>query len=205
MALLADIDASYTKTGKGTICRWVDTLSMVPFLRYAWPVFKKIPFVSSSFLAVVGYADTIVESAQWLFRGQFGSAATVAAAGFVGTTVNTVSDAATFWWGNAASKTLTGATLGTHARAATETVIGAVSGALGSKPQVLRSYQAGIGSIGSSAAPQGPGKFFSDAARSRGESKPDAAYARYVSGQADHITALEAARAQEGKSAYRGA
>ena len=199
MALLADIDDSYTRTGKGTLARWSSKLSMIP--------------VVGGWLALpLGAVGTVIESAQFLFRGQFGNALTALVAGGVSTTVNTVAGFSdvlvknvpgVFWWGNAASGLATGATLGTHARAATEALIGFVSRPLGMEPTVLRSHTAGIVGYGRSAMPQGPGKFMSDAARSKGED-PDAAYARMQAGQADHLAALESARAQ-GTSAYRGA
>jgi hypothetical protein len=190
MALLADIDDSYTKTGNGTLTRWANKASLIPFVggAIAWPL---------------GMLGTVIESAQFLFRGQFGSAATALAAGTVGNAVNGLSgtfgsvfDIAAkplMWWGNAASGVATGATLGTHARAATEALIGGVSGALGSKPQVLRSYPAGIGSIRAAATPQGPGKFTAGVSASRGEDA-NAAYARYMSGEGGvHVNELQSA------------
>src|SRR6185369_16445446 len=113
MALLADIDDSYTKTGKGTLTRWANKISLIPGIRNVGSFFSKIPFVSGTFGALLGYADTVIETAQWLFRGQFGSAVTAAAAGFVGTSVNFASDASPFWWANAATGLATGATIGT--------------------------------------------------------------------------------------------
>jgi hypothetical protein len=185
MALLADIDDSYTKTGKGTLTRWANKLSLVPVIR-------NIPFLGSTITGVLGYADTLIESARWLFRGKFGSAATVLASGTVGATVNALSDSV-FWWGNAASGLTTGATLGTHARAATEALIGGVSGALGAKPQVLSSYPAAIGSIGSGTAVQGPGKLAAGVSAQRGEDA-NAAYARYMRGDGGvHVNELQSA------------
>ncbi len=202
MALFTETGDDYVRTGKGPLTRWANKLSFVPqFIKFE--TLAKIPIIGGTLTAVLGYADTILESAQWLFRGQFGSAATTLVAGAVGSTVNGLTGSV-FWWANAASGVATGATLGTHARAATETAIGAVTGALGAKPLVLQSYTAGIGSIGGGQMQSGPGKFFTAAAHSKGESNADAAYARMAAGNADHIAALEAARAQ-GTSAYRSA
>ncbi len=196
MALLTDIDESYTKTGKGTLTRWSNALSYLPPFAGGFSFFgllKKIPLVGGSITAVLGYTDTLIESAQWLFRGKIGSAATALAAGTVGTTVNAFSDSFTWWGGNALSGALTGETLGTHARAGTEAIIGGITGALGMKPQVLRSYPAGIGSIASSMAPEGPGKFAAGVSASRGEDA-NAAYARYMSGEGGvHVNELQSA------------
>jgi hypothetical protein len=189
MALFGKFDDSYTKTGKGTLTSWANGLSFVPFLR-------NIPVLGTTITGLLGYADTIIEAGSWLLRGKFGSAATVAIAGVVGTSVNAIEKTA-FWWANAASGITTGTSLGTHARALTESVIGGVTGALGSKPTVLSSYPAGIGSINSGQMQQGPGIHMTAAARSRGED-PNAAYARMRSGNPEHLAALEAAAQQQG-------
>ena len=178
MALLTDIDESYTRTGKGTLMRLANAASYLPLIggAIAWPV---------------GMLSTAIESVTLLFRGQFGSAATALAAGTVANTVNTVGGV--FWWANAGSGITTGETLGTHARAGTEAIIGGITGALGMKPQVLRSYPAGIGSIASSMAPEGPGKFAAGVSASRGEDA-NAAYARYMSGEGGvHVNELQSA------------
>lgn len=183
MALFADLDDSYTKTGKGTLTRWANKYSMIPIL-------------GSGITAILGLVDTAIESLQWLFRGKFGSAITVAAAGTVGTLVNTLSGSwggVTWWLGNVGSGVTTGATIGTHARALTESVIGSVTGALGAKPQVLQSYYAGMGSNPAYAAPQGPGKFASQVSAQRGEDA-NAAYDRYTRGEGGvHINELQSA------------
>lgn len=183
MALFADLDDSYTKTGKGTLTRWANKYSMVPIL-------------GSGITMFLGFVDTAIESLQWLFRGKFGSALTVAAAGTAGTMMNALSGSlggVTWWLGNVGSGVTTGATLGTHARALTESVIGGVTGALGAKPQVLASYPAGIGSIGTGAAPQGPGKFAAGVSAQRGEDA-NAAYNRYMSGEGGaHVNELQSA------------
>ncbi len=192
MALFADLDDSYTKTGKGTLTRWANKLSMIPFFggALAWPL---------------GMIDTVIETGQWLFRGQFGSAITTLAAGTVGNSVNAfvsggsgighiVGGEGIKWWlGNVGSGVSTGATLGTHARALTESVIGGVTGALGAKPQVLASYPAGIGSVGVGSVPQGPGKFAAGVSAQRGEDA-NAAYNRYMAGEGGvHVNELQSA------------
>lgn len=190
MALLADIDDSYTKTGKGTLARWANRASLIPFIggAIAWPL---------------GMVGTFIETAQFLFRGQFGSAVTALAAGTVGNFVNGLSGTVgaplgvaakgVMWWSNAASGMTTGATLGTHARAATEALIGGISGALGSKPQVLRSYPAGIGSVSAGQTQTGPGKFAAGVSAQRGQNA-DEAYARYMAGDGGvHVNQLQSA------------
>ena len=156
MALFGNVSADYTKTGKGGLTEFANKLSFVPFLR-------SIPLFGSTITAVLGYADTILESAQWLFKGKFASAATTLVAGAVGSTVNGLTDkTGLFWWANAASGVTTGVSLGTHARAMTEGLIGGVTGSLGAKPQVLSSYPAAIGSIGNAMTPQGRTSNFRD-------------------------------------------
>lgn len=185
MALFGNVGDDYTKTGKGFLGRWSSTFSFLPFL-------SDIPILGTTITGLLGYADTVIEAAQWLFRGKIGSAATVLAAGAVGSTVNAISGP-TMWWVNAASGATTGASLGTHARAATEALIGAGGRALGMEPQVVSSYPAGIGSIGGGAAPAGPGKFASAVSNERGQNA-DEAYARYAQGEGGvHVNELQSA------------
>lgn len=192
MGLFADIDDSYTRTGKGTLARWSSKLSM-------------IPLVGGVFAFPLGAAATLIETAQWLFRGQFGSALTALLVGGASTAVNTfvgggsslggITNASkwTWWAGNALSGATTDATLGTHARAATEALIGSVTGALGSKPQVLRSFTAGIGSVSAGMAQQGPGKFAAGVSAQRGQNA-DEAYNRYMAGEGGvHVNELKSA------------
>ena len=188
MALFGNVGDDYTKTGKGFLGRWSSTLSFLPnFIR-------NFPILGSTITAVMGYADTVIEAGQWLFRGKIGSAATVAAAGFVGTSVNAFTDkAGILWWANAASGLTTGASLGTHARAATEALIGAGGRALGMEPQVVSSYPAAIGSIGGGALPQGPGVQASRISAERGKNA-DEDFARYQQGEGGvHVNELQSA------------
>lgn len=181
MALLGSTDDDYTKTGKSMLSRWSSRMSFIPGLRNF--DLKNIPIVGGTITAVMGYTGTLVETFQWLFRGQVGSAMTAATAGIVSTSVNAISDTL-FWWINAASGVATGSSLGTHARAATEWAIGSVGGALGFKPQVLQAYQAGIGYIGENnmaSSQRGPGPFASQISAERGQNANEA-YARYMSG-----------------------
>jgi hypothetical protein len=164
-----------------------------------------VPFFGGMLAFPLGVVGTVIEAGQWLFRGELGSAFTALVAGGVSTAVNTLSSGGgslgefgvkgigAAWWGNVASGAVSGATLGTHARAGTEALIGAISGALGSKPQVLRSYPAAIGSINAGAMPQGPGKFAAGVSSQRGEDA-NAAYSRYTNGEGGaHINELQSA------------
>jgi hypothetical protein len=177
MALFGNFDDSYTKTGKGFFTKLANGLSF-------------IPFIGGGLKFGLGMVDTVIESAQWLFRGKIGSAATALAAGTVGSLVNGATGL--FWW-NIGSGAATSTSLATHARAMTESVIGGVSGALGEKPQVLRAYPAGIGSISEGVTPQGPGKFAQKVSGERGQDA-NAAHARYMSGEGGvHINELQSA------------
>ena len=197
MALLGNIDDGYTSTGKGTLDVIANKLGYIPVIggALAWPI---------------GMLGTVIESARWLFRGSIGSAVTTLAAGGVANTVNAFVSGGSglggiaggtikWWFGNAASGILSGASLGTHARAATETLIGGATGLLGLKPQVLTSYPAAIGSIGAGMAATAPapadkpGKFASNVSAERGQNA-DEAYARYVSGEGGaHVNELRSA------------
>lgn len=182
MALLADIDDSYTKTGKGFLTRWSNKLSVVPIF-------------GGTLTLVLGLADAAIETLQYLFRGQFGNAFTAAAAGTVGSFTNSMSSfSQPIWWGaNLATGATTNATIGTHARAAVESFIGAAGGVIGAKPQILQSNVAGLGSINVGQMQSGPGKFAANVSAQRGEN-PDAAYARYMSGEGGvHVNELQSA------------
>ncbi len=184
MALFGNVDENYTRTGKGTLTKAANFLSYVPIL-------------GAPLRFAVGMVDSVMEAGQWLFRGKIGSAATALIAGAVGNGVNAfaggILGGATWWLGNAGSGIASGETLGTHARALTENIIGGITGALGSKPQVLSSYTAGIGSIGDSAIPQGPGKFSSSISAQRGEDA-NMAYERFKRGDGGaHINELQSA------------
>ena len=192
MALIGNSNAAYNKTGNNWFGRWANRLSYIPVFGGA------IGFV-------VGMTGTVVESAQWLFRGKVLSAATVLAAGTVGNTVNSatkmVVDASgaisggvlpAMWYINAGSGLVTGRTAGTHARKLTESAIGGIAGTLGAKPQVLRSFTAGMGSVGG-AAPAAPGRFATQIANERGQD-PNAMYANYMRGEGGvHVNELGSA------------
>lgn len=166
---------SNTKTGNNFFTDWSNRLSMVPFLgMIATPV--------------LGGIGTLWDTAQWLFRGKILSAATAFVAGSASTMVNTALSATgggVNWWGtaaNLASGGLTGRSIGTHVRGLTESVIGGVTGVLGVKPTVLRSYPAGIGSIGGAGQGQqqaGPGYWSSRVAQEQGQD-PQRRWAQYV-------------------------
>jgi hypothetical protein len=178
MALFGNVSDDYTSTGKGGLTSFANKVSFIPLVGglLAWPI---------------GMVSTLVESAQWLFQGKILSAATSLTAGAVSNSVNAAGGL--LWWGNVGSGIATGATIGTHARAATEGILGAVTGALGVKPTVLRSYPAAIGSIGSGGAPAQQRKFSDQIASQRGQN-PDDAYARYMSGDGGvHVNELQSA------------
>lgn len=185
MALFGNVSDDYTKTGKG-------------FFTKAANFFSYIPVLGAPFQFALGMIDSVMEAGQWLFRGKLGSAATALVAGAVGNGVNALTTGfaggnVTWWALNAGSGVASGETLGTHARALTENFIGGVTGALGSKPQVLSSYTAGMGSISSSVMPQGPGKFASNVSAQRGEDA-NMAYERFKRGEGGaHINELQSA------------
>jgi hypothetical protein len=186
MALFGNVGDDYTKTGKGFFTKLANGLSYIP----------DIPFLTSWIKGgtqfALGMVDTVLEAGQWLFNGKIGSAATALVAGTVGNGVNALASG-TFWWFNAGSGIASGETLGTHARALTENIIGGVTGALGSKPQVLSSYPAGIGSISNGVVANGPGKFAAGVSTQRGQNA-DEAYKRYMSGEGGvHVNELQSA------------
>jgi hypothetical protein len=186
MALFGKVSEDYTRTGKGGLTSLANTLSFIPLVRsISW--FKHVPIVGGLLSAFVGYIDTAWEAARWAFQGKFASAATVLAAGAVSNTVNALPGP--IWWGvNAISGVTTGASVGTHARAATETLIGSVTGALGMKPTVLNSYPAAIGGIASAPAMGGKDNFRDKIAAERGltrtqmDARADQAYVNMAQG-----------------------
>lgn len=182
-----------TRTGNGFLTRAANAMSYVPY------------YLGGIVAYPIGLVDTAFESLKWLFRGQVLSAATVAATGFVSNTVNAL-DGMTWWGVSAVSGVTTGSTIGTHARKLTEEAIGAVTGALGIKPQVLRSHPAGIGYLNPNYFPQAmglpplpqagvPGRFATMEAQRRGQD-PLAYHQNKLSGDdmREHVAALEAAR-----------
>lgn len=197
MALI-NTGPNYTRTGQtdapgfaNTLQRWANKISIIPGMGWlTWPM---------------GMLGSTIESLGHLVRGRIGSAATTLAAGAVSNSINAAASTAGFgsllYWGNLGSGLASGSTLGTHGRALTEGAIGAVTGALGMRPAVLRSYTAGVGSIGGQGQ-SGPGYYATRYANERGQD-PNAMYANYRSGAgAEHVAALEASRANG--PAYRG-
>jgi len=190
MALI-NTGPDYTRTGENFFTKWANRLSFIPVL-------------GSGAALVLGTIGTIVDAGGWLLRGKIGSAATAAAAGAVSTALNSASGIfapleGVRWWLNAGSGLTTGSSIGTHGRAATEAVIGSITGALGARPTVLRSYTAGVGSVGGNS---GPGYYATRAAQERGMD-PNAMWNNYRNGGgAEHVAALEASRANGPN--YRG-
>lgn len=183
MALI-NTGSDYTRTGENFLTRWANKASF-------------IPLIGAPITLALGTLGTLVDTASWLLRGKFLSAATALAAGAASTAVNAgtaLPGGELIRWGlTVGSGVTTGSSLGTHARAATEGAIGMVTGALGVRPTVLRSYTAGVGSIGG--ANTGPGYYATRAATERGQD-PNAMWNNYRNGAgADHVAALEASRA----------
>jgi hypothetical protein len=185
MAVFDTAGSDYTRTGNGGLTRFANTLSYFPFV-------SKIPVFGTAITAFIGYVDTAFEAFGWLMKGKIFSAATVATAGLVSNTVNAF-DGITWGALNIGSGLATGQTIGTHGRKLTESIIGGVTGALGMKPEVLKSYSAGIGYIGGNAMPSGPGKFASQVAGERGRDANEM-YAAYQRGEGGaHINELQSA------------
>lgn len=167
--------------------------------------FSFIPFIGGAPAAIAGFIGTALETLGQLFKGNIGSALTAATTGTVATAVNAMAGYSgaglgATWWINLGSGVFSGSALGTHARKATEVVIGGVTGLLGMKPQVLNSHVAGIGALDNAYAQnlRGPGQFASQIAMQRGRD-PREMYNSYRSGAgADHVAQLEAARAAGG-------
>lgn len=187
MALI-NTGPDYTRTGGGTgtwaatFTKWANRLSFIPGIggALAWPV---------------GMIGSLIEGAGWLLKGKVLSAATVVAAGAVSNTVNAAASTGLgpLYWGQLGSGVVSGSSLGTHTRALTETVIGGVTGALGVKPMVLRSYTAGIGDGPGAGLVSKPGYY----ATMHGGANPQAKWENYraTGAGADHVSALESARA----------
>ena len=171
---MADYD-TYVRTGQGAFTRWANRLSMVPV-------------IGAIATPILGGIGTLGNTLQWAFKGKFLSAATALVAGSVSTMVNTALSSASIIPGlgtvaNWITGGVTGATAGTHARKLTETAIGGLTGLVGHKPTVLRSYQAGIGSIGGmgvqGAQQQQPGYWANRVAQEQGRD-PQQRWAQYV-------------------------
>lgn len=182
----------YTKTGNNFgarvsngVTKWLGWMGGVPLLG---GVVKAI----ASFGGAVG---SLLDGGYWLLKGKPLSAATAVGAGAVDTAVNvaTVLGGPVWWAVNLGSSLITGQSLGTHARKATETVISVATKPLGMQPTVLRSYPAGIGSIGGGQVPSQPGRWASGVSNQRGQD-PQAAYANYMGGEGGvHVNQLASA------------
>ena len=153
-----------------------------------------IPFGVGAVLATVPLAIGVVwDTGKQLLKGNFGSAATELVAGTVSAGLNTFS-APVWWLGQLGSAGFTQHTIGTHARKVTESVIGAVTGALGMKPVVLSSHMAGIGAQPGAgnyyAQKEGPGYWTTRAAQQQGVD-PAQRFAQYTKGEGrEHVEAL---------------
>lgn len=188
MALFGNLGKGYTKTdGKNFFTSVSHVLSYIPSFGFLAPLLMPATLIA-------GGIGTVVDAGKWLLKGKFLSALTTLFAGGAETVVNSISGGFGVTAVKLGSGLGTGESLGTHARKAIEMGMGGLSGLVGAKPTVLSSYTAGIGSINSGAvATNGPGKWMSQAAASRGEDA-NAAYARLQSGQPEHLAALQSAQ-----------
>ncbi len=193
MALLGDIE---TRTGNSGISKFAEDAGFI----------TRVPLIGgvARWLAnLTGYIGAGWEGIGLLIQGKPLSALTAVTAGVVATTV----DAATkvpiigdvITWGGMFLSPLTGVTtnrsLGGLARKGVEEAIGGVTGLVGVKPTILRSYPAGIGSIGGGMV-SGPGQFASAEAARRGQD-PQAYYNTKMNGDMrQHVAELDSARSQ---------
>lgn len=169
--------ANYTRTGDNIFTKLSNWASL-------------IPFVGGALTPILGGAGALWDAGKWLLRGKPLSAATAFGAGVNGTIVNTAAAISPLYWGNLGSAVLTGRTIGTHARKLTEEGTSLVTRPLGMQPVVLRSYPAGIGSMGASRA---PGRFASQVSNERGQN-PQQAYSNYMRGEGGvHVNELGSA------------
>ncbi len=191
MALEVTSNRDYIKTGDrggNFIAQWGTKLAN-------WSSF--IPVLGAPLAGFFGTIGTWADVIGNLIKLRPLSAATAWAAGSVSTGVNMATSAASanpvVWFANIGQGLVTGRSVGSHARMVTENVIGGVTGVFGMKPTVLRSYQAGIGSIGGGAAQAGPGRFASQIAGERGRDANEM-YAAYQRGDGGaHINELQSA------------
>ncbi|MFZ4125861.1 MAG: hypothetical protein ACOYJ2_07325 [Rickettsiales bacterium] len=165
-------DKHYTRTGDNFFTTLSNWASLIPL-----PLIREIIVVP---LGVVGAAW---DAAGWLLQGKPLSAATAAGTGLTSTFVNA---GASFggvmnpiWWANVGSTVFTGRTLGTHARKGTEVVGEFVTRPLGIQPTVLRSHQAGIGSINGGFQAQRPGQWANYVSQRSGRD-PNQQWTEYV-------------------------
>ncbi|MBA4275130.1 MAG: hypothetical protein C0436_05705 [Alphaproteobacteria bacterium] len=172
--------ADYIKTGNSALTRFGNKLSVIPLVG---------SFIATPFLTV----GLLMDSGKWLMRGKIGSAATELATGTLSAGLN-IATGPLWWLGKVASVGFTQHTVGTHGRAVAESVIGGVTGALGMKPQVLRSYAAGVGAIpgaGMYYQQQAPGYWATRAAQEQGQD-PSQRWQQYRNGDGrDHVAALQ--------------
>jgi hypothetical protein len=179
--------SQYVRTGQSRISQLAAKASVIPVVGlFATPV--------------LGTVGTLWDVGKQLVRGRVFSAATELTAGVISTGVNSVGGTV-FWAANAMTAGASDFTIGTHARAATESAIGAVTGLIGMKPKVLSAHMAGIGAPpGSWAAQAGPGRWAQQFTPQGQDARQYYQNYRAGAGQ-DHVAALQAAAASPG---YRG-
>lgn len=172
-----DNNIGYTQTGN----RWLTSLGNKVSL---------IPFIGGAVGSVMIMIDTTIEAAGWLLRGKPMSAAAVAGTGYVGA-VSAAANTNPIWWAaNVGSSLMTGRTINTHMRKGAEGLTSLVTKPVGLQPTVLRSYPAGIGGI--SGGMSQPGRFAAAESARRGQDAQQMHNA-YLSGNTDHVAALQAA------------
>lgn len=199
MAII-NVGPDYTHTGKERV-RGVNTGKDRFLTKLAnWSSF--VPVIGGFGVAFFGYLDTAIDAVGWLLKGKPLSALTVGAAGAVSTSVNAVATGSGVgWWLNAGSGIVSGRSVGTHTRALTEGAIGAVTGALGMKPEVLRSHVAGMGTAPGMAQSR-PGQFATAEANRRGQDA-NQMWNNYQAGNGQDYEALMAAQRAQAAQAGR--
>ena len=165
-------DQHYTRTGDNiftTISNWA---SLLPI-----PIFREF------LVTTIGLVGAAWDAGGWLLQGKPLSAATAfgtgAASTFTNAAVAAGGAANPMWWANVGSTIFTGRTLGTHVRKGTEVAGEFVTRPLGIQPTVLRSHQAGIGSINGGFRSQRPGQWTNYVSQRSGRD-PNQQWAEYV-------------------------
>jgi hypothetical protein len=155
--------------------------------------FAYIPVLGAPAVGFFGVVSAWWDAAGWLLRLKPLSALTALGMGHAAAATNAaVTLTGVGVIGTVGSNIISGRNIGDNVRWVGESVVGAVTRPLGIQPTVLRSYTAGVGSMGGAGQP-GPGYWASRAAQERGQD-PNARYAAYRNGDGrEHVAALESA------------
>lgn len=185
MALIGKAEG-YTKTGGNFFTKLSNMSTYLP-----------IPIVNSALVSFFGTLGTVWDAGGWLLRGKVGSAITAAGAGWARTATNTAVSAGAFlnpvWWANLGVGVVSGRSIGTFAAKGVEAGVDLVGKPLGFKPQVLRSYTAGVGGMAVGTMPATPGRFASQIANERGQNSQEM-YNNYMRGEGGvHVNELGSA------------